>query len=112
MPGALYRLDTADLVALDQVEGPGYERILVPLVGQARDAFAYLALRGARDPELQPFDWYLGLIQAGAYQQCLLAAWISRLARQPVITDPDVNRPRQVEAQVLLAACPSEWRPA
>ncbi len=113
--GALFRLGDDDLTELDRVEGVGrgYDRISITVMrnGQGMDATAYLAPSAWRRAGLLPFDWYLGLVLAGAHEQRLPMAWIARLVTAGrAAPDPDPMRPRRVEAQALLAACPPAWR--
>lgn len=112
--GGLFAVDDAEMVLLDQIEGVGrgYDRIRVTVRTELQDAeaFSYIAPPAFRDAAIRPFDWYLGLVMAGAYERRLPPDWIRRLAGQPTIPDPDRTRPRQIEARALLAACPSEWR--
>lgn len=114
VPGALFHLDDADLTILDRIEGlgRGYDRHAIRLrqAGQPAEALTYIAPPGHRDAGLLPFDWYLGLVLAGAHERALPPGWILRLRAVAAIPDPEADRPRRVEARALLAACPAEWR--
>ena len=116
VPGALFHLDDAELAILDQIEGlgRGYDRQQISLRqgGQAADALTYIAPPEHRRAGILPFDWYLGLVLAGAYERALPPVWIQRLRAIATAPDPEANRPRQLEARALLNACPPEWRHA
>ncbi len=103
VPGVLFDLADADLVLLDEIEGlgRGYDRVLLTISGAS--AHAYLAPAPFRDAAMLPFDWYLGLVLAGAKAAGLPADWLARLAAQPSIADPEPDRPRRIEALALLA---------
>lgn len=103
VPGVLYDLDRGDLAQLDLIEGigRGYDRVILTVAGQA--AFAYVAPSRFRDPAMLPFDWYLGLVLAGAQEAALPPEWVARLAAQPFVADPAPDRPALVEALALLA---------
>ena len=82
VPGVVFEIDDADLVALDGIEGPGYRRtdgftVTCTRTGQAIPASTYFA----RDlvPDLKPFDWYLALVLAGVAEHGLDEAHAARL---------------------------------
>ena len=108
--GVLFSLHIDDLPVLDRAEekGVGYDRIdrfavHCETADGARDAFTYLAC--APEPDLQPFDWYLALILAGAREYGLSEEHFAALARTPFLRDPDVDRPARLRAlQALRAA--------
>ena len=87
--GVLFEIPVDELEDLDGAEGPGYER---------RDAFHVRLADGdgtvtattylAKDPKdgLEPYDWYLALVIAGARQHELGEAqvgWLERVACRP-----------------------------
>lgn len=112
--GALFQLDEAELATLDQIEGVGrgYDRVEIDVNCSSGSigAATYLAPNAHRRSDIQPFDWYIGLVVAGAHERGLPRDWIRRLADTPALADPDARRPRLIEAQALLAACPPGWR--
>lgn len=112
--GALFHLDDPDLARLDEIEGlgRGYDRLTVRAEhdGQVMPAAAYLAPAHHRHAALTPFDWYLGLVLAGACEQALPDEWTAQLRAVTAVPDPDAARPRQIEAWALLNACPRGWR--
>ncbi len=102
--GALYALSAADSARLDAIEGlgSGYDAIYVeiPGVGSVR---SYQARRDARGRGLVVYDWYLGLIEAGARYLGFPRAELARLAAVATIPDPDPARAARNAR--LLAAC-------
>lgn len=102
--GALYALSPADRARLDFVEGlgVGYDAMLVELpgVGPAR---TYVARPAARASGLPIFDWYLGLVIAGARHLRFPEPYLARLAALRTLPDPD--RERAALHAKLLAAC-------
>ena len=111
--GALFHLDHGDLTVLDQIEGVGrgYDRrsIAVRQQDQLEQAVAYIAPVASRDANLLPFDWYRGLVLAGAHERRLHSDWIARLQRIVSLPDPQTDRPRRLEAMQILSRCPAEW---
>lgn len=111
--GALFNLDEGDLTVLDKIEGVGrgYDRrsIVVRHQDRLEQAVTYIAPDASRDAGLLPFDWYCGLVLAGAYERRLPTDWIARLQKVASVPDPQTDRPRRVEAMRILAGCPTEW---
>ena len=111
--GVLYDLPSDDLDTLDQIEGvgKGYDRIEISVQkGQStHQAATYVASRPRAD--LAPFDWYIGLILAGCAEHRLNDETARRFRAIPAISDPEPDRPSQIEAETLLthAAGPA-WR--
>ncbi|WBU55757.1 gamma-glutamylcyclotransferase family protein [Paracoccus sediminicola] len=112
--GVLYEITPAEIALLDKIEGVGrgYDRAEVAVRSQHAEimAFSYIAAPAFRQQGLLPFAWYRGLVLAGALENDLPEAWVSKLAAQPYTEDPEPHRPRRIEAQHLLAALPAEWR--
>lgn len=112
--GALFHLDDTELAILDEIEGlgRGYDRhaIHARQNGQSVPVVTYIAPLAHRRAGLPPFEWYLGLVLAGAHERALPALWIQRLRGVTPMPDPDLSRPRRLEARALLEACPAEWR--
>lgn len=100
--GALYALEAADKRALDRIEGvgAGYASTFVELPG-AGAVSTYVAMADAIDDTLLPFDWYLGLVVAGARFQRFPQAYLRALAS--VATRPDPDAARAGEHARLLA---------
>lgn len=91
--GAVYRLSSAALSALNRIEGVGAGYALVnieiPAIGPC---CCYLAEPTAIEPGLLPFDWYVELVRAGAAARNAPVDWQTRLARVPTRPDPDTAR--------------------
>lgn len=105
--GAVFRLDRADLAALDRAEGAGrgydrHDRITILLGGQRHRAMTYVAPHPVAG--LRPFDWYLALVLAGARCHGFDAAHLAGLRRTPWQPDPDPDRPGRREGLAALAA--------
>lgn len=94
--GAVYRLTAHERPLLDgfEGEGRGYDRREVVVEGARRRlaVFTYLAARDAIDASLRPFDWYRGLVLAGATRLAFPAAYVARVAAVEVVADPDAAR--------------------
>ena len=101
--GALYALDVADKQALDRIEGvgAGYASIDVELAGNGV-ASTYVAMADAIDDSLEPFDWYLALVIAGARFQGFPADYLAALGAVSARPDPDPARARE-HARLLAA---------
>jgi len=101
--GAVYALDAADKLALDDIEGvgTGYASVEVDLPGFGT-ASTYVALPGAVDDALQPFDWYLAHVVAGARFQRFPADYLAALGAVVARPDPDPTR-AHAQAQLLAA---------
>ena len=94
--GAVYALDTADQRALDHIEGvgAGYASIVIELPGVG-PASTYVATADAIDDTLQPFDWYLGLVVAGARFQRFPGVYLRALGAISARPDPDPARAQE-----------------
>ncbi len=82
--GAVFRIDEAEIAALDRFE-PGYSRIPVSVnlrAGGACEAQTYLCEQ--RETGLRAAPWYKALMLAGAREHALPDAWIAFLASLPV----------------------------
>jgi hypothetical protein len=62
----------------------------------------YIARQDALDPQLSPYDWYRGLIVAGAQQNGLSESYIDDLKAISCIPDPVEKRKTRIEALDLL----------
>lgn len=80
--GVVYRLSARQLDALDRFEG-GYTRVELDVhgCGTSHRAWTYVSLRLTEDP--RPFDWYKGLMLAGAREHGLPDEWLARLRALP-----------------------------
>lgn len=104
--GVLWKVPAVDLAALDDAEGVGhgYEscQIVVRHEDNECEALTYRATR--RQAGLQPYDWYLALVLAGASQQGLPQRYVERLRATPFRQDLNLTRKRGKEALAALAA--------
>lgn len=102
---AVYAIDEAERPALDRHEGLGagyHEQLLdVSLAGERLTVFTYRVDVNHVDRALQPFDWYRGLVLAGARFHGLPARYIAAIEAVTPIRDPDRQRAREQTA--LLA---------
>ncbi|WP_299484773.1 gamma-glutamylcyclotransferase [Acaryochloris sp. IP29b_bin.137] len=92
--GAVFQIDSSELLHLDQAEslGVGYKRQHLSVVTpQGRlNVFTYLAL--LQDDALCPFDWYKAYVVQGALDLGIPATYIQQIQAVPSIPDPDVER--------------------
>jgi gamma-glutamylcyclotransferase (GGCT)/AIG2-like uncharacterized protein YtfP len=107
--GVVFDIAAKDLNSLDAIEGrgKGYDRLENLAVfshpnGDAITVTTYIADNDALDYSLQPYDWYLNLVVAGAEQHQLPADYIHRLRGQPSQADPLPDRKNSREAIELL----------
>ncbi len=106
-PGVLFTLSPDDLIALDGFEGAGrgYRRaddFIVRLrdTGKITQAATYIATD--LDETLQPYDWYLALILAGAREHAFDEKIVRDLSAIACREDPDQTRASRYEALGLL----------
>lgn len=107
--GVLFKVPGDQMPALDKEEGlgKGYlkETITVTLAdGTAMEALTYVADPSRVDDALRPFDWYLGLVKAGAAQHRLPKEYLAALDRIDAVEDPEVDRRAKLEAETALRA--------
>jgi hypothetical protein len=107
--GVLSEIAMADLGALDEAEGEGsgYDRlnrftVLLPSGGTHTEATTYLAADTFVEAGLQPYDWYLALVIAGAREHGLPSSYIGKLAATRSIIDEDRQRETRTEAIRIL----------
>lgn len=107
--GIVFDIAANDMDELDEIEGrgKGYERLDNIAVfdfpnGDVIAVTTYIADKDALDHSLQPYDWYLNLVIAGAEQHHLPADYIKVLREQPSQTDPLADRKQRCEALELL----------
>lgn len=109
MFGVVFDLDESELLKLDRFEGAGkgYDRkdnfpVHVADSQEPLNVVTYIASPSCIDLKLEPFDWYLNLVIAGARQHALPPEYVSALEATPSTTDPDTNRQSRREAMELL----------
>lgn len=92
--GVLYRIPMVEKVLLDQAEGlgRGYEYKVVDVTGAAGPVTAGAYYATDVDALLQPYDWYLGHVVAGAVEHGLPASYQDALRRVAAVVDPDAER--------------------
>jgi gamma-glutamylcyclotransferase len=105
--GVVFEVAISERAALDKAEGvgSGYKRIDDLLVrlhqgGEILRAVAYIATDV--DRTLQPYEWYRGLVVAGAQQQKLPTEWIAALEQIVSVPDPDAKRQNRLDAIAVL----------
>lgn len=107
--GVVFQIDENEIKALDAFEGrgSGYERIddfrvETEIGAEFLIVSTYIAASEHLDSLLQPYDWYLDLIVAGAEQAELPETYIQMLRATAAIEDPKPERPTRLEALRLL----------
>jgi hypothetical protein len=107
--GAVYRLAAAERPVLDEFEGAGrgYDRHEIVVEGDSgrHTVFTYLAAPAALDDTLRPFDWYRGLVVAGARRLGFPPAYVVRMEIVATEADPDEAR-AAAHAQLLARLTP------
>ena len=103
--GVLFEISVDELRALDRAEGCGYgydriENFSVYLGEEAKhvEVTTYVANADYIDPGLQPFDWYLALVLAGAQQHEFPAKYVRTIRSVVRIKDPKLERKGRVDA--------------
>ncbi len=106
-PGVLFTITVDDLIALDGFEGAGrgYRRaddfaIRLKDTNEIAQAATYIATD--LDKTLQPYDWYLALILAGAREHAFDEKIVRDLSATACREDPDQTRASRHEALSLL----------
>lgn len=103
--GVLYRIDLAERTDLDRAEARYLRHddfaVHCSHSGENRRASAYLASPDACRQDLRPFDWYVGLIRAGAQEHGLDPQYIAKLTA--VDTCRDSNLQRSIDMETLAA---------
>lgn len=112
--GVLFSLHSSELPKLDALEGlgKGYDRIEVDVVTDRAPskivAHTYIATK--MDDDLVPFDWYLGLVVAGARDHVLPDDYTYELSANAFQCDRCLKRKRRLEAlQILSESGHSDW---
>lgn len=106
-PGVLFTLSENDLVALDAIEGAGkgYRRaddFIVRLKDGNRTTPAATYLATTLDETLQPYDWYLALVLAGAREHVFDEEILRQLRATSWREDPEPHRASRHEAIGLI----------
>lgn len=106
-PGILFTLAADDLTRLDEIEGAGrgYRRaddfaVRRKDTNEITQAATYLATE--IDETLQPYDWYLALILAGAHEHALDEEIVRQLGAASWREDPELARRTRHEAIGLI----------
>lgn len=107
--GVLFEISEGDRIELDRCEGDGYDRdgqVSVNLVdgGGPQQVTSYIAQPAAIEAGLEPYEWYMALVIAGARQHGLPEDYIGCLDKVPSVEDSHANRPRRIEALGVLKA--------
>ena len=110
LSGVLFEIDGKQLVDLDRAEaaGFGYDRCedFAISFGDGDEKLSvttYLANPNYIDDALQPFDWYLALVIAGALQHKFPASYIDNLRAVSWCRDPNSSRITRETAIKALA---------
>ena len=94
--GCIFAISRDEKNSLDSAEGigKGYDEkaVLVQVEPELFEAFTYVAAPSHLDPTLQPYDWYVALVEAGAREHQLPEWVIQTYSSAERITDPDVDR--------------------
>jgi gamma-glutamylcyclotransferase len=100
--GAIYQVTAADKQKLVKVER-GYHEVplRVPVDGELKLGFTFVANPGEIDNYLYPFSWYKRLVLAGAREHQFPAAYIATI--EAVQARPDPNLKRNAEYELLLS---------
>jgi gamma-glutamylcyclotransferase len=103
--GAVFSVAAKEIDRLDQLEdvGDGYfkEQVTLRIDGAAVSAFIYFASYTHIEPALRPFDWYKGLVLAGARHHGFPQGYVEQIEAVPHRPDPDGLRCAEMAA--LLA---------
>lgn len=101
MYGVLYEFEAHEKAGLDVLEGSGKgyveKFVQFPLDGVTYTPYVYMAQASHIDPTLIPYDWYKGLVLAGAKYHSLPQEYIAEIEATISKPDPDVKRSKQNE---------------
>lgn len=105
--GVVYEMSEDAFEVLDRIE-QGYDRILVTLAHRTGQMEAWVYVYAKPAPEAAPYDWYKGLVVAGAIEHSFPEAVIRDL--QAVVSRPDPvhDRRGKLEAERLLREAQTE----
>lgn len=100
--GAVYALSPLELALLDSFEdlGAGYsrEQLRLRMNGRVLDALVYLANESHVVESLEPYDWYKGLVLAGAREHGFPVDYLSVIEAVTARWDPDEARRNEMHA--------------
>lgn len=106
--GVLFDLSIADVAVLDRFENLGVEYhrddafgVVMP-DGAARTVMTYLPDEKDLYGDIPPYDWYWGLVAAGAREHGIASDYVEMLEAVALIEDPVADRPSRREAARLL----------
>ncbi len=100
--GVLYEICAVDKPTLDNIEGVGHGyRVELWRDETHGECFLYRAEASALDNTLQPFDWYLAYVLAGAQHHGLPANYIAAIAAVPTRPDGDLRRSAENFARLM-----------
>jgi gamma-glutamylcyclotransferase len=112
--GVVFDLAESELPILDKFEGAGqgYDRIELLQahcfgIKDPMRVITYIAGPRYTDNNLKPYDWYLGLVVAGARQHSLPSEYVAAIENVPSLKDPMTDRTSRLEALRLLGDLPS-----
>ena len=105
--GVVYEIPSAEVDALDTVEGSGYARqegfaVSCMASGKRLRTMTYMAQQNV--PGLLPFDWYLALVLGGLRVHAADADYALAFESAEFVTDPELSRPTRLNALRDLAA--------
>lgn len=104
--GVLFTFSADDLPALDAAEARydrvGHFPITEVTTGDTLTVMTYIAPPEACDAALLPFDWYHGLILAGAQEHELPDDYMASLQQVTTRIDESLNRPSRLAALQCL----------
>ena len=94
---AIYDMADADRLLLDRIEGvgAGYDELSLDVPGFGR-CFSYTAADTHIDESLLPYDWYSGLVLAGALFHGFPEDYVGRIRSVVTTSDPDSDRHRSM----------------
>jgi hypothetical protein len=99
--GAVFDIRPGEVSALDDLEGLGNgyykEQLQVVTNGELVSVFTYLASSSHLITTLRPYDWYKGLVLAGARQHAFPGSYIDCIRSWPSQRDYDYARRRKNE---------------
>ncbi len=92
--GCVFAISRDEKSSLDSAEGMGYDEkaVLVQVGPELFEAFTYVAAPSHLDQALQPYDWYVALVEAGAREHQLPEWVIEAYSSAERKTDKNVDR--------------------
>ncbi len=107
--GVLFAVDESERDQLKKTEGAGTHYhgvddfpVLDVREGTIRQAMSFFAASDYFETNLQPFDWYVALVIAGAQQNASPEDHLQILLNVETIADPIEDRPTRIEALRVL----------